>query len=132
MRGLVVAILALAACASSASAQNLRLANPQLRPSLQQAADQRWSAVFEADRAYMNAVREAIRAEIALRQARGENVSRLQAELDRLTADQQMSFSMQYMQLQAQMHHENQSYTAISNIMRTKHETVRNSISNVR
>jgi hypothetical protein len=43
-----------------------------------------------------------------------------------------MSFNMQYLQLQSQMQHENRSYTAISSIMRTKHDTVKNSISNVR
>jgi len=44
----------------------------------------------------------------------------------------QMSFNLQYLQLQAQMQHENRSYTAVSSIMRTKRGTVRNSISNVR
>jgi len=44
----------------------------------------------------------------------------------------QMSFNLQYLQLQAQMQHENRSYTAVSNIMKSKHDTVRNSISNVR
>lgn len=46
--------------------------------------------------------------------------------------EMQMSFSMQYLQLQSQMQHENRSYTAISNIMKTKHDTAKNSISNVR
>jgi hypothetical protein len=44
----------------------------------------------------------------------------------------QMSFNLQYLQLQSQMQHENRSYTAISNIMKTKHDTAKNSISNVR
>lgn len=44
----------------------------------------------------------------------------------------QMSFNLQYLQLQSQMQHENRSYTAISNIMKTKHDTIKNSISNVR
>jgi hypothetical protein len=44
----------------------------------------------------------------------------------------QMSFNLQYLQLQSQMQHENRSYSAISNIMKTKHDTVKNSISNVR
>ena len=43
-----------------------------------------------------------------------------------------MSFNLQYLQLQSQMQHEKRSYTAISNIMKTKHDTVKNSISNVR
>jgi hypothetical protein len=44
----------------------------------------------------------------------------------------QVSFNMQYLQLQSQMQHENRSYTAISNIMKTKHDTVKNSIANIR
>ena len=44
----------------------------------------------------------------------------------------QMSFNLQYLQLQNQMQHESRSYTAVSNIMKTKHDTVKNSISNVR
>lgn len=44
----------------------------------------------------------------------------------------QMSFNLQYLQLQSQMQHENRSYTALSNIMKTKHDTVKNSISNIR
>jgi hypothetical protein len=44
----------------------------------------------------------------------------------------QMSFNLQYLQLQSQMQNENRSYTAISNIMTTKHDTVKNSISNIR
>jgi hypothetical protein len=44
----------------------------------------------------------------------------------------QMSFDLQYLQLQSQMQNENRSYTAVSNIMKTKHDTVKNSIGNVR
>lgn len=43
----------------------------------------------------------------------------------------QMSFNLQYLQLQSQMQNENRSYTAVSNIMKTKHDTVKNSISNI-
>ena len=46
--------------------------------------------------------------------------------------EQTMGFNLQYQQLQSQMQHENRSYTAVSNIMKTKHDTVKNSISNVR
>jgi hypothetical protein len=44
----------------------------------------------------------------------------------------QMSFNLQYLQLQSQMQNENRSYTAVSNILKTKHDTVKNSISNIR
>jgi hypothetical protein len=42
------------------------------------------------------------------------------------------SFQQQYLELQQQMEHASRSYEAISNIMKTKHDTVKNSISNVR
>ena len=44
----------------------------------------------------------------------------------------QMSFNLQYLQLQSQMQNESRQYTAVSNIMKTKHDTVKNSISNIR
>ena len=53
-------------------------------------------------------------------------------EATRAMQETQMSFNLQYLQLQSQMQHENRSYTAISNIMKTKHDTVKNSISNIR
>jgi hypothetical protein len=44
----------------------------------------------------------------------------------------QMSFNLQYLQLQNAMQVENRQYTAVSNIMKTRHDTVKNSISNIR
>ncbi len=44
----------------------------------------------------------------------------------------QMSFNLQYLQLQNSMQNENRQFTMISNIMKTKHDTVKNSISNIR
>ncbi len=49
-----------------------------------------------------------------------------------LKATDQMSFNEQYLELQSQMQSENRSFTAVSNIMKTKHDTVKNSISNIR
>jgi hypothetical protein len=46
--------------------------------------------------------------------------------------ESQTSLNLQYLQLQAQMQNENRQYTAVSNIMKTKHDTVKNSISNIR
>ena len=50
----------------------------------------------------------------------------------KIMQEAQMSFNLQYLQLQSQMQHENRSYTAVSNIMKTKHDTVKNSIGNIR
>jgi hypothetical protein len=44
----------------------------------------------------------------------------------------QMSFNLQYLQLQNQLQNENRQYSAVSNIVKTKHDTVKNSISNIR
>jgi len=44
----------------------------------------------------------------------------------------QMSFNLQYLQLQETMQQENRQYTAVSNILKTKHDTIKNSISNIR
>jgi hypothetical protein len=46
--------------------------------------------------------------------------------------EMQMSFNLQYLQLQENMQNANRQYTAVSNIMKTKHDTVKNSISNIR
>lgn len=42
------------------------------------------------------------------------------------------SFDLQYLALQSEMQEEDRSFTAVSNIMKTKHDTVKNSISNIR
>jgi uncharacterized protein YukE len=46
--------------------------------------------------------------------------------------EMQMSFNLQYLQLHNQMQNENRQFTMVSNVMKTKHDTVKNSISNVR
>jgi len=57
----------------------------------------------------------------------GDSVAKAGAPQERT-----MSFNLQYLQLQTQMQDENRRYTAISNIMKTRHDTAKNSISNVR
>ena len=59
------------------------------------------------------------------------------SESDLMSATQQMqetqmSFNLQYLQLQEQMQNNNRSDTVVSNIMKTKHDTVKNSLSNIR
>jgi predicted ribosomally synthesized peptide with nif11-like leader len=43
-----------------------------------------------------------------------------------------MSFNLQYLQLQGKFQHDNRQFGMISNIMRTRHETAKNAIGNVR
>jgi hypothetical protein len=42
------------------------------------------------------------------------------------------SFNLQYLQLQEKMQQENRSFSTISNVMKTKHDTAKSSINNVR
>lgn len=44
----------------------------------------------------------------------------------------QMSFNLQYLQLQEQMQNDNRQFTTVSNILKTKHDTVKNTISNIK
>jgi hypothetical protein len=46
--------------------------------------------------------------------------------------EMQMSFNLQYLQLQNQLQNENRRFTMVSNIMKSKHDTVKNSINNIR
>jgi hypothetical protein len=43
-----------------------------------------------------------------------------------------MSFNLQYLQLQNKISHENRQFTMVSNIMKNKHDTAKNSINNIR
>jgi hypothetical protein len=43
-----------------------------------------------------------------------------------------MSFNMQYLMLQQKMQEDNRQFTTLSNIMKTKHDTAKNAINNVR
>jgi hypothetical protein len=54
--------------------------------------------------------------------------------LDQTKGMQEMmaSFNLQYLQLQEKMQGENRSFTTISNVMKTKHDTAKASINNVR
>ncbi len=74
--------------------------------------------------------------------AKAEEVSKLAAQVGndrpqlvaaaRQLQELQMSFNLQYLQLQNSMQNENRQFTMVSNIMKTKHDTVKNSISNIR
>lgn len=46
--------------------------------------------------------------------------------------EMQMSFNLRYLQLQNFMQDDSRRFTALSSIMKTKHETVKNTISNIR
>ncbi|MDZ4776821.1 MAG: hypothetical protein SGJ23_08555 [Alphaproteobacteria bacterium] len=158
---LTIAAFASVGFAEAASAQmHSRFAAPAPAAKMRTLAQEEARALSETRAVVAEMRRLALTSEErALAEADGQNVERLAgliAERGRLrnemaaaraagTAGQdqilaatrkmqetQMSFNLQYLQLQSQMQHENRSYTAISNIMKTKHDTVKNSISNVR
>jgi hypothetical protein len=60
----------------------------------------------------------------------GDLISLLEAT--KQMQETQMSFNLQYLQLQNQMESDNRQYTALAKILKTKHDTVKNSISNIR
>jgi hypothetical protein len=68
----------------------------------------------------------------AVGSAAGGDSSQALLDATKQMQETQMSFNLQYLQLQTQMQNDNRQYTAVSNIMKTKHDTVKNSISNIR
>jgi hypothetical protein len=46
--------------------------------------------------------------------------------------EMQMSFNLQYLMLQNKVAHENRQFSMVSNIMKNKHDTAKNSIKNIR
>ena len=53
-------------------------------------------------------------------------------EAARQMSEMSQSFNIQYLDLQKQMQDENRRYTLVSNIMKTKHDTAKSAINNVR
>jgi hypothetical protein len=60
--------------------------------------------------------------------------SSTQSLMDQTKAMQemQMSFNLQYLNLQNKMQNENRQFSTISNVLKTKHDTAKNAINNVR
>jgi len=71
-------------------------------------------------------------------QAKGKELS--DAELEQATGGVMQEAGVvtssideaQYLALQEKMQNENRQYTTVSNVLKTKHDTVKNSINNVR
>ncbi len=58
-------------------------------------------------------------------------ISRLNSASQQMQ-EMQMSFNLQLLKLQNKMSHENRQFTMVSNIMKNKHDTAKNSINNIR
>ena len=69
----------------------------------------------------------------ALAKVAGSKSSQAQlAQATQNMLEAQTSFNLQYLGLQNQIQSENSQFTLVSNVMKTKHDTVKNSISNIR
>jgi hypothetical protein len=62
---------------------------------------------------------------------RGKAVDKL-FQATREMQEMQQSFNLQYLQLQNEISHENRQFTLVSNILKSKHDTAKNSINNIR
>jgi predicted nucleic acid-binding Zn-ribbon protein len=91
-------------------------------------------AVSELDALYAELsrkVEELSRLAADAEKAKGEPADRL-FEATRRMREMQMSFNLQYLMLQNRISQENRQFSMISNIMKNKHDTAKNSVNNVR
>jgi septal ring factor EnvC (AmiA/AmiB activator) len=70
-------------------------------------------------------------ATVAVRPASGDGSQSQLMQATQQMQETQMSFNLQYLQLQNSMQNENRQFTMVSNIMKTKHDTTKNTISNM-
>lgn len=68
---------------------------------------------------------------IAGRAAAGDSSSQMLMAQQRMQ-EMNQTFNLQYLQLQQDMQNESRKFTALSNIMKTKHDTARNALSNLK
>ncbi len=64
-----------------------------------------------------------------------QELATIQSKLDTLkpqSSEMEQSFNIQYLQLQQKMQDENREFTTLSNVMKTKHDTAKNAINNIR
>lgn len=87
----------------------------------------RWIAWLKSWAAKLQAVAEL--GERSVGEIRGGDAALLQTT--KQMQEMQMSFNLQYLQLPGQMQNESRSFSSVSNIMKTRHDTVKNSISNI-
>lgn len=151
-RSLILAALALLALAAGRPAQGQSHSAVASKTGLTAEARQAILTVGEdaqklvdAHNGYVKASRDADGLVAKLLQSVRE-VSRLAAEADKTgtagrarlfqaiqgMTEMSQSFNMQYLGLQQQMQDENRRFTLVSNIMKTKHDTAKNAIANIR
>lgn len=70
-------------------------------------------------------------AQVEANAAAGSESSQLMVATKKMQ-EMNQSFNLQYLQLQQKMQSDNRQFTLLSNIMKTKHDTAKNAINNVR
>lgn len=75
--------------------------------------------------------REVSRLAVEAQKARGQALDKLFKAAEEMQ-EMSQSFNLQYLTLQQNMQQENRQFTLVSNIMKTKHDTAKNAINNVR
>jgi hypothetical protein len=91
-------------------------------------------AVSGLDDLYVKLVRKAqevCRLAAEAKKSKGDPTSQLFKATEQMQ-EMQMSFNLQYLMLQNKISHENRQFSMISNIMKNKHDTAKNSINNIR
>lgn len=68
---------------------------------------------------------------IAGRAQAGDPSSQMMMATQRMQ-EMNQTFNLQYLQLQQKMQNESRQFTAVSNVMKTKHDTARNALSNLK
>jgi len=76
-------------------------------------------------------VQEVARLETDAKKTRGKATDKLFRATEEMQ-EMQMSFNLQYLMLQNKISEENRQFSMVSNIMKNKHETAKNSINNIR
>jgi hypothetical protein len=91
-------------------------------------------AAGELDGLYLKLLRKArevSRLAVEAQKTRGQALGRLFKATGEMQ-EMSQSFNLQYLSLQQNMQDENRRFTLVSNIMKTKHDTAKNAINNVR
>jgi pyridoxal biosynthesis lyase PdxS len=91
-------------------------------------------AVGELDGLYTQLARkveEVARLAVDAEKTKGDATGQL-FKATREMREMQMSFNLQYLMLQNKISQENRQFSMVSNIMKNKHDTAKNSINNIR
>lgn len=87
------------------------------------------------DKEYLELLKLTEELDKALRSGKRSTLSKDLVNLDqelKAFRETRMSFNLQYLNLQNKISHENRQFTMVSNIMKNKHDTAKNSINNIR